>query len=186
MGLTLSMLRIDFYLYRLIARNVTIPSREITLLREKFCDQPGSMLDKLKVLRSEVFSVVHWGRLVVFLNFAEKLGLTEEEWEQLFHFLVPKSSNIIEHRGQKGYSSVDLCRIRSVMGCCVLSPSFGFERIFNCIRCVLACCGGKVIVPNSEFCDGENNVEHISRSKSSRKFQWCGCCVPRAQRAGKK
>ena len=96
MGLTLSMLRIDFYLYRLIARNITIPSREITLLREKFCDQPGSMLDKLKLLHSEVFSVVHWGRLVVFLNFAEKLGMNEEEWEQLFHFLVPTLSQIQE------------------------------------------------------------------------------------------
>ena len=96
MGLTLSMLRIDFYCYRLIARNVTIPSTEIILLREKFCDQPGSMLDKLKVLHSEVFSVVHWGRLVVFLNFAEKLGLTEEEWEQLFHFLVPTLSQVQE------------------------------------------------------------------------------------------
>ena len=41
------------------------------------------------------------------------------------------------------------------MGCCPPSPSFGFKRIFNRIRCVLACCGGKVIVRNSEFCDGE-------------------------------
>ena len=71
------------------------------------------------------------------------------------------------------------------MGCCPPSPSFGFERIFNRIRCVLACCGGKVIVRNSEFCDGENTVEHVSRPKSSRKFRWCGCCVPRAQRAKK-
>ena len=47
MGLALSIHRIAFYLYRLIARNVTIPSREITLLREKFCYQPGCMLDKL-------------------------------------------------------------------------------------------------------------------------------------------
>ena len=75
---------------------VTIPSREITLLREKFFDQPGSMLDKLKVLHSEVFSVVHWGRLVAFLNFAEKLGLTEEEWEQLFRFVIPTLSQIQE------------------------------------------------------------------------------------------
>ena len=26
---------------------------------------------------------------MVFLNFAEQLDLTEEEWEQLFDFLVP-------------------------------------------------------------------------------------------------
>ena len=54
MGRTLSMLQIDFYRYRLIARNM--PPSEISSLREKFCDLPGSLLDKLKALRSEVFS----------------------------------------------------------------------------------------------------------------------------------
>ena len=48
MGLTLSVLRIDFCWYRLKARNLIIPSNEITSLREKFCELPGSMLDKLK------------------------------------------------------------------------------------------------------------------------------------------
>ena len=96
MGLTLSMLRIDFFWYRLKARNLTIPSNEITSLREKFCELPGSMLDKLKALHSEVFSKVNWGRLVVFLSFAETLGLTKEEWEQLFDFLVPTLSQIRE------------------------------------------------------------------------------------------
>ena len=50
MDITLSMLRIDFYLYRLIARSM--PLSEITALGEKFCDLPGSMLDKLKCLHS--------------------------------------------------------------------------------------------------------------------------------------
>ena len=86
MGLTLSVLRARFYLFRLVARN--IPSNEITALREQFCELPGSMLDKLKALHSEVFSEINWGRLVVFLNFVETLGLTKEEWEQLF-FLFP-------------------------------------------------------------------------------------------------
>ena len=54
------------------------------------------MLDKLKALHSEVFSKVNWGRLVVFLSFAETLGLTKEEWEQLFDFLVPTLSQIRE------------------------------------------------------------------------------------------
>ena len=94
MGLTLSVLRIKFYGYRLIARNM--PSNEITALREQFCELPGLMLDKLKALHSEVFSKINWGRLVVFLNFVETLGLTEEEWEQLFHFLVPTLSQIQE------------------------------------------------------------------------------------------
>ena len=87
MGLTLSVLRARFYFYCLIARNM--PSNETTSLREQFCELPGSKLDKLKRLHSEVFTEVHWGRLVVFLNFVEQLGLTDEEWERLFEFLVP-------------------------------------------------------------------------------------------------
>ena len=92
MGQTLSMLRIDFYRYHLIARNM--PSSEISSLREKFCEIPGSMLDKLKRLHLEVFTEVHWSRLLVLLNFVEQLGLTDEEWEQLFNFLVPTLSHI--------------------------------------------------------------------------------------------
>ena len=94
MVLTLSVLRIKFYLFRLIARNML--SSEITALREQFCELPGSMLDKLKRLHSEVFTEIHWGRLLVFLNFAEQLGLTDEEWEQLFDFLVPTLSQMKE------------------------------------------------------------------------------------------
>ena len=94
MVLTLSMLRIDFYRYRLIARNM--PSSEISSLRENFGELPGSLLDKLKALHSEVFSKINWGRLVVFLNFVETLGLTDKEWEQLFDFLVPTLSKIRE------------------------------------------------------------------------------------------
>ena len=48
-----------------------------------------------------------------------------------------------------------------VMGCCSQAPTFGFERIFNRIRCVLALFGGKVIVQNSELCDGENARQYI-------------------------
>ena len=94
MGLTLSMLRIKFYRFRPIARNM--PLSEISSLGEKFCELPGSMLDKLKRLHSEVFREVHWGRSLVFLNFVETLGLTDEEWERLFDFLVPTLSQIQE------------------------------------------------------------------------------------------
>ena len=94
MGLTLSALRARVYFYRLIARNM--PSNEITSLREQFCELPGSMLDKLKYLHSEVFSEINWGRLLVFLNFVEQLGLTDEEWEQLFDFLVPTLNQMQE------------------------------------------------------------------------------------------
>ena len=52
--------------------------------------------------------------------------------------------------------SFDFCSsIKLVMGCFPTSPTFGFERIFNRVRCVLACFGGKVNVQNSEFCEGE-------------------------------
>ena len=54
------------------------------------------MLEKSKHLNSEVFTKVHWGRLLVFLNFVEQLGLTDKEWEQLFDFLVPTLSLIQE------------------------------------------------------------------------------------------
>ena len=73
-----------------------MPSSQITALQEKFCELPGSVIDKLKCLHSEVFTEVHWGRLLAFLNFVEQLGLTDKEWEQLFHFLVPILSQMQE------------------------------------------------------------------------------------------
>lgn len=65
-------------------------------LKENFYELPGSNLEKLEQLNSEVFSKVNWGRWVVFLSFAEQLGLTEEEWELLFHFLVVTLTQIWE------------------------------------------------------------------------------------------
>ena len=41
------------------------------------------------------------------------------------------------------------------------SSTFGIERIFNSIRWVLAYCGGKVLVQNDEFCDGEKNLTSV-------------------------
>ena len=66
MDLTLSVLRSDFYLYRLIARNM--PLSEISSLGETFCELPGSMLEKLKRLHSEVFTEVHWGEIILWSN----------------------------------------------------------------------------------------------------------------------
>ena len=71
-------------------------SSDTASLTETFCALPGSTLDKLKRLHSEVFTKVHWGRLLVFLNFVEQLGLTDEEWEQLFDFLDPTLNQIQE------------------------------------------------------------------------------------------
>ena len=60
-------------------------------LKENFFKLPSSNLEKLKQLHSELFSKVNWGRLVVFLNFADHLGLTEEEWEPVSytHLTLP-------------------------------------------------------------------------------------------------
>ena len=96
MGLALSIHRIDFYRCRLIARTIVVPSNEIASLKDEFSDLPGSMLDKLKALYSEVFTEVNWGRLLIFLNFAEQLGLTVEEWNRLYDFLLPTLNRIIE------------------------------------------------------------------------------------------
>ena len=94
MGLSLSLPRVDFSLYRAQAKTLKVSSSEMEMLEQKFKDLLGSSLEKLKKLHSEVFSKVNWGRLVVFLNFADQLGLTEEEWELLFNFLVPTLTQI--------------------------------------------------------------------------------------------
>ena len=90
------MLRVDFSLYRAQAKTLKVPSSEMEMLQEKFKDLPGWSLEKLKNLHSEVFLKVNWRRLVVFLNFADKLELTKEEWELLFNFLVPTLTQIRE------------------------------------------------------------------------------------------
>ena len=94
MGLSLSLLQVDFSLYRAQAKTLKVSSSEMEELKQKFKDLPGSCLEKLKELHSEVFSKVNWGRLVVFLYFADQLGLNEEEWELLFNFLLPTFTQI--------------------------------------------------------------------------------------------
>ena len=66
------------------------------LTRQKFKDLPGSNLEKLKELHSEVFSKLNWGGLVVFLNLADQQAFAEKEWELFFHFLVPTLNQIRE------------------------------------------------------------------------------------------
>ena len=96
MGFSLSLLRVEFSLYRAQARTLKVSSSKMEELQQRFKNLPGSSLKKLKKLHLEVFSKVNWGRLVVFLNCADQLGLTEEEWELLFKFLVPILTQIRE------------------------------------------------------------------------------------------
>ena len=83
MGTIQSVIRIKLNHYRMIARAIVPPSKEITSLKKTFCDLPGSTISKLKELHAEVFLKVNLGRLLVFLKFAEDLELTREEWGQL-------------------------------------------------------------------------------------------------------
>ena len=73
-------------LYLAQAKTLKVSSSEMEELKQKFEDLPGSSVEKLKDFHSEVFLKVSWGRLVVFLNFADQLGLTEEEWKLLLFF----------------------------------------------------------------------------------------------------
>ena len=68
MGLSPSLPRVDFSLNRAQAKTLKVYSSEIEKLKQKFKDLPGSSLEKLKELHSEVFSKVNWGRFVVFLT----------------------------------------------------------------------------------------------------------------------
>ena len=62
MGLSLSLLRVEFSWYRSIAKKLTISTSETETLKENFYELPGSNLEKLEHLHSEVFSKVNWGR----------------------------------------------------------------------------------------------------------------------------
>ena len=46
------------------AKTLKVSSSEMEVLQQKFKDLPGSSLQKLKELCSEVFLKVNWGRLV--------------------------------------------------------------------------------------------------------------------------
>ena len=70
MGLSLSLLRVEFSLYRAQATTLKVPSKEMEELQHKFKDLPGSSLE------------------------TDHLALTEEEWELLFHFFVPTLTQI--------------------------------------------------------------------------------------------
>lgn len=62
MGLSLSLLRVEFPWHRSIAKKLTISTSEMETLKENFYELPGSNLEKLEQLHSEVFSKVNWGR----------------------------------------------------------------------------------------------------------------------------
>lgn len=51
---------------------------------------------------------------------------------------------------------------------CGPSPSFGFERICNRIRCMLACCGGKIVVKQSDMNDGKGEQRKEEKSNDRR------------------
>ena len=89
MGIIQSSIRIKLNYYRMIARDIVPPSKEIMSLKKTFCVLPGSTISKLKELHSEVFLKVNLGRHLVFLKLAEDLELTQEEWGQLYAVSYP-------------------------------------------------------------------------------------------------
>ena len=89
MGIIQSFIRIKLNYYRMIARVIVLPSKEIMSLKKTFYVLPGSTISKLKELHSEVFLKVNLGRLLVFLKFAADLELTQEEWGQLYAVIYP-------------------------------------------------------------------------------------------------
>ena len=63
-----------------------------------------------------------------------------------------------------------LLRNPESMGCGP-TPSIGLDHILNRIRCLLACCRGKIVVKQSDMCDGKG--EQPQQEKSNvRRF----CC----------
>ena len=54
-GLALSLLRIDFSLYRAQAKALKVSSSAMEMLQQKVKDLPGSSLEKLKKLHSGLF-----------------------------------------------------------------------------------------------------------------------------------
>ena len=81
MGIIQSFVSIKLNHYRMIARAIVPPSKEITSLMKTSYTLPGSTISKLKELHCEVFLKVNLGRLLVFLKFAEDLELTDEGTE---------------------------------------------------------------------------------------------------------
>ena len=64
-------------------------------LKESFCGQPGTEFSKLKNLQFKLSLQENSLRKIDSVsNFAEALELTEEEWKQLFNFLVPTLTQI--------------------------------------------------------------------------------------------
>lgn len=77
-------------------------------------------MGSLRLLHGEVSSEINWGRLVVSLSFAERVGLTEEEWELLFWGGFPGVPTLIQirevalrkNRREKIHSGLDLNSMR--------------------------------------------------------------------------
>lgn len=68
------------------------------------------------------------------------------------------------------------------MGCLPASLQLTLQQLFNKTRCILACCGGQIIVQNSEFCDGKDPERYLLQSTKRRKFYWPRGCFPCCKR----
>ena len=77
---------------------------------------------------------------------------------------------------------VSLClSLGKDMGCFSSLPTIKFQDLFRRIRCVLACCGGEVIIQNSQI-DGQGEtpretvLQHKPRRQSRKRQCPFLCC----------
>jgi hypothetical protein len=58
------------------------------------------------------------------------------------------------------------------MPCCKGLPQISLRNIFRKVRCISACCGGKIVIQASDIDGGEISKPDLLRSRKPRKFWW--------------
>ena len=59
------------------------------------------------------------------------------------------------------------------MGCCCKGlPQISLRNIFRRIRCISACCGGKIVIQASDIEGGEIPKGTVLQSRKPSKFRW--------------
>ena len=59
------------------------------------------------------------------------------------------------------------------MGCCYKSlPQISLRNIFRKIRCIFACCGGKIVIQASDIDGGEISQRTVLQSRKPSKLWW--------------
>ena len=60
-----------------------------------------------------------------------------------------------------------------MMPCCGKSlPEISLRNIFRKVRCISACCGGRIIIQDTDIDGGEISRRAVLQSGKSRKLWW--------------